>query len=262
MMKASVETHSMEITQMSFASLKITAAAALTALVLAAPAQALTLNTAGLKANANLTFGATAIANAKAATVQLSEFANTSRLADVDGTLANGKVVKVPVYQFPITKADVSVTWQLKVKPNYGISNHAGLRMISDGGDVMLANFKVDYNAKIMSADVYDVFRKEVIATGMPLYTFDQTKADVISLKGLVLNMTNQIGNLKFTPVAVDNLSAGLGLDPVLATALSQLDWGKLDVKVTSYARKPKVNDAPLTLADMPKSVYADVVTE
>ena len=48
----------------------------------------------------------------------------------------------------------------------------------------------------------------------------------------------------------------------MLSNALSGLDWGKLDVKVTSYARKTKVNATPLTLADMPKSVYADVAAE
>lgn len=242
---------------MSNVSFKFSAAFAAVALSAAlAPAHALTLNTSGLKANATLTLSSEGFSNATAATVVFGSLGNTVRLADATALNSAGKETKVPVFQFPVTKADVAISAKLAITPTSGVSSRSALRLTSDFGDAVLANFAVDFKAKTVYADIFDTLG-QTVATKVALYSFVETKPNVISLKGLVLNQTSQIGELVFTPVATDKLSAALGLDEVLKAALSQLKWGIIDVQVTSFARKPKVNDKPLTLADVPPLVIA-----
>ena len=163
----------------------------------------------------------------------------------------NGRKATAPVYNFPITKADVSLSWDLKATPNTGLTNRSALRFTNEFGDVVLANFDVDFKGQVLYCDLIDTVAGTT-AKRIPLYTFIKTQPDSTSLKGFVLNQTGQLGKLVFTKEAADRLAAGLNIDDVLRSTLEVIDWGKIDIKVTSYKRSPKVNDKPLTLADVP----------
>lgn len=238
---------------MSIASFKIAAATAVLAAAFA-PAQALTLNTAALKANSTITFSAEGFSNATAATVKIKPYGNTVQLADATAIGSSGREVKVPVFQFPVTKADVSVGWDLKIEPVSGQTARSALRLTSDFGDVVLANFDLNFKENRLYADVLDFYGQK--STRVVLYTTVKTKPSVISLKGFVLNQTAQVGDLMFTPESRDLVAAALGLDEVLKAALAQLKWGTIDVLVTSFARKPAVNATPLKLSDVTEPTF------
>lgn len=240
---------------MSIASFKIAATSAILAAAFA-PAQALTLNTAGLKSNATITISAEGLANATASTVKMTPFGNTVQLADAIATGSSGREVKVPVFQFPITKVNVSIGWDLKIEAVSGESARSALRLTSDFGDLVFANFDLNLKENKLYADILDYYGQK--STRVVLYNVVKTKPSTISLKGFVLNQTAQVSDLIFPPATVDIVAAGLGLDEVLKGALNQLKWGTIDVAVTSYARKPKVNDTPLKLSDVTEPVFAD----
>jgi hypothetical protein len=213
----------------------------------ATSASALTLNTTGLKANAVLQFSVAAAGSTKAAGVTITNAGNATKLADatVDSS-------KVPVFNLPVTKVDVSIGSKLNIIPNYGLSTGAALRLGTPdlGGDAVLANFRVDFKTKIVSADLIDVFEKTTKAA-IPLYTFEEVKPQVVSLKGLVLNQKNYLGKLVFVPSVIDPLGNALLIDPVLRTALATLDWGTINVEVTSFKRSPAISDKAFTLANV-----------
>lgn len=217
------------------------------ALAAATSASALTLPTQGLKANATLTFSPEAYANAGAATVVFAPLGNTIKLPDVTvGSTA------VEVYQFPVTKADVSIGWDLKITPNSGVSSGSALLLSSDAGGAILANFAVNFKTKQLLADIIDPYTKTQTKSQIVLYTFIESQPSKISFKNLVLNQTSQISELTFSAEATDELAYLLGLPDVTKLSLSKLKWGTIDVQVTSYARKPAVSTKPFTAADAP----------
>jgi hypothetical protein len=218
----------------------------------ATSASALTLNTTGLKANAVLQFSVAASGSTKAAGVTITNAGNVTKLADAAAVDGQGKPTTVPVFNLPVTKVDVSIGSKLNIIPNYGLSSGAALRLGTPdlGGDAVLANFRVDFKTKIVSADLIDVFEKTTKAA-IPLYSFEEVKPQVVSLKGLVLNQKNYLGKLVFVPSVIDPLGNALLIDPVLRAALSELDWGTINVEVTSYKRSPSISDKAFTLANV-----------
>ncbi len=213
-------------------------------------AHALTLNTSGLKADSFITFSVAGSGSTRAAGIEFGGYGNTVTMPSVEVTLPNGRKATVPVYNFPITKVDVSLNFALQATPNRGITNRSALRFTNEFGDVVLANFDVDFKNGILYCDFLDVVGQTSVKR-IPLYTFVKTQPDSTSLKGFVLNQTGQIGKLVFTKQASDLLAGGLAIDEVLRATLESIDWGVIDFKVTSYKRTPKLNDRPLTLADV-----------
>lgn len=217
-------------------------------------ASALTLNFTGTESNAVLTFSLPAKGSAAAAGIVFTPMGNTTRLADLSVVGSNGRPGTVPVYNLPVTKADVSIAWDFKISTNWGESAGAALRLTSadSGGDLGLANFYIDFKKKVIYADVIDVVKKTT-AKRSSIYSFVDVVPEVVSLKGFVLNQTAKLGNMVLTESAVTQLGDGLGLDEVLRTPLIDLDWGTLDIKVTSYKRAVKITNTPFTLANVPQ---------
>jgi hypothetical protein len=218
----------------------------------ATSASALTLNTTGLKANAALVFSPDASGAMKAANVTYTNAGTATKLPDVDAKDNKGNPIKVGSFNLPVTKVDVSIGSSLNIIPNYGLSNGAALRFATPnlGGDAILANFNVNFKTKTITADLIDVFLKTT-ETAVPLYTFEEVKPQVVSLKGLVLNEKNYLGKLVFTPTMVQKLGDALLIDTVLRASLATLDWGTINVEVTSFKRSPAVSDKAFTIANV-----------
>lgn len=232
----------------------VTSMVALAAAVAATSASALTLNTTALKSDAifTLTLDAEGSMNAAGVTIAPSGNSTTTALPRVPATDIGGNTGTVSSFNMPITTVDIKVGLDLKVKPNSGQSNGAALRLQSiDGGDAVLANFKVDYNAKIVYADLFDVYLGTV-EKQVPLYNFTEYKPQVLSLKGLVLNQRTYCGNLTFTETMKPKLVEALLIREQFVPALSTLKWGTIDTVVTSYKRSPALSGKPYTLADVP----------
>ncbi len=214
-------------------------------------AYALKLNTSGLKANAVLTFSVAANGSTAAAGITFAALGNATRLPDLEVIGSNGRPSKVQVYNNPVTEAEISIGWDLKIHADAGSSVRSALRITNDYGDVVLANFKLDFKKKQLIADLIDTVSKTTIANA-PIYDFIETVPQKIAFPNLVLNQSVTVGRLVLTPSAQDQLGDALQISEVLRTTLASLDWGTIAVEVTSYARKPAVSNKRFTLADVP----------
>jgi hypothetical protein len=217
-------------------------------------ASALTINTTGMQANSVLTFTVAAYGSATAAGINFRPFANMTALPMV--TVVDpetGLDAQVPSFNQPVTKADVSVGWDLKITPTAGAATRSGLQLVRKVGSqttsATLANFNVKFTEKVLYCDI---FTPTGVTTAAQLYTFKDNGDLKISLKGLVLNMSQTISNLVFTKVAQDTLATALNLSAPLKATLATQDWGTLAIKVTSYKRTPAMSDKALVPADVP----------
>lgn len=211
-------------------------------------ASALTLNTAGLKADSVLTFTVSAFGSSSAAGIDFVPLGNMTRLADVmvmDPEV--GELSPVPSFNQPVTKAVVKVGWDLKITPTSGAATRSGLKITRGSRWAGLANFNVDFEKKIVYADI---ITPTATLAQAELYTFKDNGDLKISLKGFVLNQSQSISNLIFSQVAQDTLATALALSAPLKATLATQDWGTIAVKVTSFKRSPAVSTTPLTAAD------------
>ena len=230
------------------------AAVAAAGLALSGAASALTLDTTGLKADSVLTFTVSAFGSATAAGITFQPFGNMTSLPDA--TVIDPETeteTTVPVFNQPITKATVSIGWDLKITPVSGLAARSGLKLNRTVGSTYnwaaVANFDVQFGEQKLYADI---ITPEGTTKRAVLYTFKDNKDTKISLKGLVLNMSGSIQDLIFSQVAQDTLASALKLSAPLKATLATQNWGKIDIKVTSYKRTPKLSDVPLTAADVP----------
>ena len=211
----------------------------------------ITLDTSGLKSDAVLQFLNAAYAPSSAAGIVFSALGNTTRLEDAqeyDPLFEQN--FPVPRFNMPVTKATISIGWDLKITANNGQSSRSALRLKRGLVNVVLGNFSIDFDKKIVYADVFT--NGQVTQAKSTVYTFDVIEPQKISFKNLVLNQSVKIGNLKLTQEAQDSLGNGLGLPPILRAQLATLDFGTISVLVTSYKRTPKANATPFTAADIP----------
>lgn len=239
---------------------QVSAVALATGLLMAGQASALTLNTSGLKANSVLSFTPAAIGAFTAAKINLTGVGNMTRLADRVTVDENGLETTAPVFNQPVTKAEIKIGWDLKITPVNGEAAGSALQLVrgaaTSGVVAYLANFHVDFTKQVLSADLIskDATGAFVTSTKMPLYNFVETVPQKISFKGFVLNQTVQIGKLMFTTEAQQQLGDALKVSAVLRAALAELDNGTLDIQITSYKRDPKlVLNRPFTVADIPQ---------
>jgi hypothetical protein len=236
---------------MSFKKIALIAAFAAPALALSGAANALTLNTAGLKADSVLTFSVAASGASAAATVVFQPLGNMTSLPGVaKEDPETGDTVLVESFNQPVTKADIKVTSSLAIVPTSGAAARSGLKLIRGKVYVGLANFVVNFDKKIVYADI---ITPTATLTQAELYTFKDNGDLKISLKGLVLNQSQSVSNLVFTDAAQKAIADGLSLSSALRAVLPGLDWGTIAVKVTSYKRSPAVSTTPLTAADFAK---------
>ncbi|HEX5371119.1 MAG TPA: hypothetical protein VFW84_00135 [Aquabacterium sp.] len=222
----------------------LTSVAMALGLAAASSASALTLDTSGLKANATFAFSTQAFGSATAAGVTIAAAGNTTQGANT----AEGN----PTFIMPVTKATVSIGWDLKIKTQSGESLGSALRLETPalGGVGALANFTIDYTKNIVYCDIIDAYMGTT-APKVALYTGKMVGAEVISLKGLVLNQNSTLGNLIFTADAAQKVGDVLLIDEVLRASLATIDWGTINAVVTSYKRPNKISNKAFTLADM-----------
>ena len=233
---------------MSFKKIALAAAFAVPALALSGAANALVLNTAGLKADSVLTFTAGASAASAGAKVGFKAIGNMTSLPGVSVLDAEtGETVVVESFNQPVTKADIKITSSLAIVPTSGAAVRSGLKLTRGAAYVGLANFVVNFEKKIVYADI---ITPTATLAQAELFNFKDNGDLKISLKGLVLNQTQSVSNLIFTPGAQVAIGEGLALSAALKATLPDLDWGTIAVKVTSYKRSPAVSTKPLVAAD------------
>ena len=209
----------------------------------------ITLDTSGLQADATLKFSVPAIAATNLISVEFGALGNTVFLGKTQETEGTA-VQQVPSFRLPVTKATVSIGWDLKITANSGESSRSALALTVPNAKVVLANFAIDFDKKIVYADV---IINGVTAKKSPIYTFVETVPQAISFKNLVLNQSVTLGNLKFTEASAKQVGDGLLVPEGLQGVLKQIDYGTIKVLVTSYKRTPKTNATPFTAADIPK---------
>ena len=207
------------------------------------------LPTQGLKANATLTFSLPAYGSATAARITFKSLGNMTKNGDITVVDEFGVEDVVPQWNLPVTKADVSIGWDLKIKANSGASTRSALQMTRGSKSIVVANFVVDFNKHLLTSD----FITGGVTTNGGLYTFEEIVPQKISFKGLVLNQSVTIGKLILTEAAQQTLGDALALSDVLRATLKTQDWGTIAILVTSYKRSPAVSTTPFTAADIPQ---------
>lgn len=213
----------------------------------------ITLDTSGLKADATLQFLNAAYGPSTAAGISFGPLGNTVQLPDameLDPFI--GMEFPVPRFGMPVTKATISIGWDLKITANNGQSSRSALNLKRGNLQVVLANFSIDFDKKIVYADVFT--NGQLTKAKSTIYTFEVVEPQKISFKNLVLNQSVKIGTLKLTAESQDSLANGLGLQGPIRDTLATLDFGTIAVLVTSYKRTPsKANATPFTAADIPR---------
>jgi hypothetical protein len=241
---------------MTFHRFALTGVMAVAGLAVSTGASALTLNTAGLKATSVLTLSYAGYGSATGAGVSFVPLGNMTKIGDVsvyDPDLDEN--VLVPSYNQPVTKADVAVGWDLKIKPKSGQASRSALQLVRTGKGgvknwVVLANFDVNFTDKMLYGDVFT--SAGTVLNHVPIYSFKDNGDLKIGLKGLALTMKQSISELYFQPVTSDEIGKTLALSVPLKAVLVSTDWGNIKIDVSTALRIPKVNDKPLTIADIP----------
>lgn len=240
----------MKVSSIKFA---VASMLAVSGLAASTAASALTLNTTGLEANSVLTFSVAAYGSSTASGIAFRPFGNMTLIGMITVVDPESEMeVEVPSFNQPVTKADVSIGWDLSITPTSGLASRSGLQMVRTVGtkvsSAAVANFNVDFKNHVLKADFFTAAGN----VNQGLYTFKDNGDLKISLKGLVLNMSSSISNLILTPEAQDTLGTALNLSAPLRATLAATDWGTIAIKVTSYKRAKKISNVALTAADVP----------
>lgn len=222
---------------------------------IASTASALSLNTTGLQATSTLQFSSEAFNAATLTRISFSTLGNTYQR----GSVTSDDGITVPTFILPVTNADVSIGWNLKLSPNSGQATGSGLLLTRGNRQLGLANFKIDYASDRVYADVL----AGGVTQKMAVYSFTEQSDLNIGLKGLSLNMNQALGSLKLTTQAADTFASVLGLEDVFKHTLAGLDFGTITINITTALRAP-VSDKPFTIgmmAPVPEpSTYAMMV--
>lgn len=204
-------------------------------------ASALSLDTTFLQATSTLQFSASAYNATNLLNISFSSLGNTYQNGSVT---TNG--VSVPTFVLPVTNADVSIGWNLKISPNSGDATGSGLLLTRGYAQLGLANFSIDYTTDKVYADVLAGGK----STNMAVYSFTELTDLNIGLKGLSLTMNQTLGTLKLTNEAANTFASVLGIDDVFKGVMLGLDFGTITIDINTGLRKP-VSDNPLTAAVM-----------
>ena len=208
---------------MKFSSIKVAMSGLMLAggLAVSGSASALAIKTSALDANSNLQFSAGALKNFTDSGIQI-------------GALGNAKPAGAAgAYILPITKIDVSLGWNLRVKPISGESLGSALS-VRKGNDLFaLANFAVDYRSKSVTADVFGFG----VQPRLSVFSFEEKTPLTIKLRGLGLSMNQTLGNLKLTDAASASFADMLDLSTGLTAILKGLDFGTITINATTAPR-------------------------
>jgi PEP-CTERM motif len=209
---------------------------ALAGMVVAGSAQALTLNTAGVKANALLTL------NSNAASTLASNGISMRALGNATSAGTN-------VFNLPITSADISVGL-FKLTPQGGDAVGSALQLVKGSRSAVMANFDVVYGSGTGAGTIAG----DVIINGktqkMQLFTFKEQTPLSVKLSGLSLTLNQNLNNLKLTSTAASTFASALNLSSSAANTLAALDYGTLKMDITSTKRTP-VSTKAFTAANL-----------
>ena len=205
-------------------------------------AAALSLDTTALQATSTLQFSSEAFNATSLARISFSTLGNAYQKGSV--TSADG--ITVPTFVLPVTNADVSIGWNLKLSPNSGEAIGSGLLLTRGNRQLGLANFAIDYTTDKVYADVFANGK----STHMAVYSFTEQSDLKIGLQGLALNLNQTLGTLKLTSQATDTFASVLGLDSFMKGALGVLDFGTITIDIKTALRSP-ISDNPLSVSAM-----------
>jgi PEP-CTERM motif len=209
---------------------------ALAGMVVAGSAQALTLNTAGVKANALLTLNSNAASTLSANGISLRALGNATSA----GTNA---------FNLPITSADISVGL-FKLTPQGGDAVGSALQLAKGSRSATMANFDVVYGSGTGAGTISG----DVIINGktqkMQLFTFKEQTPLSVKLSGLSLTLNQNLNNLKLTSSASSTFASALNLSASAASTLAALDYGTLKMDISSTKRTP-VSTKAFTAANL-----------
>lgn len=208
---------------------------------LSSAASALSLDTTYLQANSTLQFSSSAFNATNLLDISFSTMGNAYQSGSVT---TNG--IRVPTFVLPVTNADVSIGWNLKLSPNSGDATGSGLLLTRGYAQLGLANFSIDYGTDKVYADVMWGGK----STNMAVYSFTEQTDLKIGLNGLALTMNQTLGNLKLTGQAIDTFASVLGVDDVFKGVMTGLNFGTITIDIKTALRSP-ISDNPLTAASM-----------
>jgi PEP-CTERM motif len=187
---------------------------------------ALTLNTAGLKANS---------------TLQLSTAAQTLSAQSGLTFRAGGNAYAGPAagsFVLPVTEAVLNVGLFKPTTPVSGKSIGSALIITKGTGNTAktagLANFSVDFATKQITGDLIS----GGAAKSMALFAFKEQTPLKINLKGLSLTMNQTLGNLTLKSGANTALGSALGLSSAAQAAFGNTNFGTVTIDITTVSRK------------------------
>jgi len=196
---------------------------ALAGMMVAGSAQALTLNTAGVKANALLTL------NSAAASTLASNGITMKALGNATSAGTNA-------FNLPITSAELSVGL-FKITPQGGDAIGSALQLIKGSRSATMANFDVVYGTGTGTGTISG----DVIVNGktqsMALFTFKEQTPVTVKLSGLTLTLNQSLSNLKLTSGAAATFASALNLSTAAAATLASTDYGTLKMDISSTKR-------------------------
>lgn len=209
---------------------------ALAGMMVAGSAQALTLNTAGVKANALLTL------NSAAASTLASNGITMKALGNATSAGTNA-------FNLPITSADLSVGL-FKITPQGGDAVGSALQLVKGSRSAVMANFDVVYGSGTGTGTISG----DVIISGktqnMALFTFKEQTPVSVKLTGLSLSLNQSLSNLKLTAGAASTFATALNLSSSAASLLASTDYGTLKMDITT-AKRMAVSTKAFTAANL-----------
>ena len=187
---------------------------------------ALSLNTAGLKANS---------------TLQLSTAAQTLSAQSGLTFRAGGNAYAGPAagsFVLPVTEAVLNVGLFKPTTPVSGKSIGSALIITKGTGNTAktagIAHFSVDFATQQITGDLIS----GGTAKSMALFGFKEQTPLKISLKGLSLTMNQTLGNLTLKSGANAALGSALGLSSAAQAAFGNTNFGTVTIDITTVSRK------------------------
>jgi hypothetical protein len=213
-------------------------AAGLTASLTGAQAITLTIPTSLIDAEAQFNFSSV-----------------SSRLMDNMGigvsALGNTRAVAGSPWSFmmPVTKVSLDASlfgWRLD--PVSGQASGSGLLIQSEYGALSLANFGLDFNRNVLTADLAT---SAGIMKNFDVYSFRVDSGLHVSTTG-GLSMKMNLADMMLTSSAQGQFASALQLEPYAVAVLSKVNFGSLAIDIAPGLRF-NVSDKPL-IAPVPES--------
>lgn len=169
--------------------------------------------------------------------------------------LGNTKAVAGSNWRFamPVTQVTLDARiLPLGLEPKSGFATGSGLLIQSGTGALSLANFGLDFERNVLTADLGTAAG---VVKNFDVYSFTVDKGLHVSTAG-GLSMGMNLSHLVLTGSAQVQFANALQLDEIAVAVLPNIDFGTLDVKI-SPALRFGVSDKPLAAAVPETPTYA-----